>query len=201
VRVVLASLILKLGTLGLLHASLLLPNTVIALRVLGMGICPLLSRLQTDTKAIVAYRRVGHISTLCLSLWLQRITTTFRRVGLQTRHGLTSGLLFLLVGGRSHMLRTRTLYYGSTNNTTLFFLSTTFNAGGPVSLPFLVETYFLSGVARLGTLCMSIVLLNIVLTSYYNFYLITRRLKPLHTRANPTPLILIQAFNLSLALT
>lgn len=75
--IILASLILKLGRVGLLHMISFLSTSLIVVSVIGAVCCSLICCLYRDTKVIVAYRRINHISFFSISLWLLTQQSTF----------------------------------------------------------------------------------------------------------------------------
>lgn len=121
--VVLAAVLLKLGTYGLIRFWMPLtpPDAVIvpvlaALGVVGIVYGALACLAQSDLKRLVAYSSVGHMGFVVLAL------TTFTAGGVQAAvfasvaHGLITGLLFFLVGaikdryGSTDLERLRALY-------------------------------------------------------------------------------------------
>jgi NADH-quinone oxidoreductase subunit M len=104
--VLLAGVLLKLGTYGLLRFNLgLFPNATIdfipvlaALAVIGIIYGAVVATVQPDLKKLVAYSSVSHLGFIVLG------TFALTSAGLQggviqnVNHGLTTGALFLLVG-------------------------------------------------------------------------------------------------------
>lgn len=106
VSTLLAGVLLKLGTYGLLRFGLgLLPDTwqAIAPYLAGWAVVSVIygcltAITQTDMKKMVAYSSVGHMGYILLALSaatpLSLLGATFQMVS----HGLISALLFILVG-------------------------------------------------------------------------------------------------------
>ena len=104
--VILAAVLLKMGTYGLIRFNLeLFPQASMYfapfigwLAVIGIVYGALLSMVQTDIKRLVAYSSVSHLGFVVLGIF--SMTT----IGLQgaiiqmINHGLSTGMLFLLVG-------------------------------------------------------------------------------------------------------
>ena len=104
--VILAGVMLKLGTYGLLRFGLdLFPKaaqfwapTMLTLAVIGMTYGAVVATLQKDLKRLVAYSSVAHLGFIVLGIF------AFTSQGLQggvlqmVNHGLSTGALFLLVG-------------------------------------------------------------------------------------------------------
>ncbi|MGB3201746.1 MAG: NADH-quinone oxidoreductase subunit M [Nodosilinea sp.] len=106
VSVLLAGVLLKLGTYGIVRFGLgLLPDAWMALApwmatwaVVSVLYGSLAAIAQTDMKKMVAYSSIGHMGYVLLaaaaSTPLSIVATVFQMIS----HGLISGLLFLLVG-------------------------------------------------------------------------------------------------------
>src|SRR5215213_3548496 len=104
--VILAGVLLKMGTYGLLRFNLaLFPNTarrfaplMITLAVIGIIYGALVAMVQPDVKRLVAYSSVSHMGFVVLGLF------SFTELGMQgalyqmLNHGVSTGALFLFVG-------------------------------------------------------------------------------------------------------
>ena len=141
--IVLASIILKLGSFGLFRLRILSSSFLFVLRVVGVLVRPLVALVQRDLKSLVAYRRVAHMAILRFSLWCVSLRSFFARWVIQVRHGFVSALLFYLVGGIFHKRGSRLLYFRKDSNFYLFFVCCVFNSGGPISLSFWEKFPFL----------------------------------------------------------
>ena len=106
--VILAGVLLKMGTYGLLRINLgLFPSTsrmrevatgMIVLAVIGIIYGALVAMVQPDVKRLVAYSSVSHMGFVVLGLF------SFTELGMQgalyqmLNHGVSTGALFLFVG-------------------------------------------------------------------------------------------------------
>jgi NADH-quinone oxidoreductase subunit M len=104
--VILAAILLKMGTYGFLRFNLpLFPHAaqqaapyIAALAVVGILYGAMVSFAQTDVKKLVAYSSVSHLGFVMLGIF------SLTRLGIQgailqmVNHGLSTGALFLLVG-------------------------------------------------------------------------------------------------------
>jgi len=104
--VILAGVLLKMGTYGLLRFNLgLFPNAarewawlIIILAVIGIIYGALVAMVQPDVKRLVAYSSVSHMGFVVLGLF------SFTELGMQgalyqmLNHGVSTGALFLFVG-------------------------------------------------------------------------------------------------------
>src|SRR5947208_16580614 len=104
--VILAGVLLKMGTYGLLRVNFgLFPNAsrqfapiMITLAVIGIIYGALVAMVQPDVKRLVAYSSVSHMGFVVLGLF------SFTEQGMQgalyqrLNHGVSTGALFLFVG-------------------------------------------------------------------------------------------------------
>ena len=113
--VILAGVLLKLGTYGLLRFGLyLFPDAanffapaLVTLGVVGIIYGAVVATMQKDLKRLVAYSSVAHLGFIVLGTFA--ITTQGLQGGLlqNINHGLSTGALFLLVGMISDRRHTR----------------------------------------------------------------------------------------------
>ncbi len=104
--VVLAGILLKMGTYGLLRFSIpLFPDAALrlapwlaALAVVGIIYGALVALVQRDVKKLVAYSSVSHLGFVVLGLFSLTVTGAVGGVYQMLGHGLSTGALFLLVG-------------------------------------------------------------------------------------------------------
>ena len=106
--VVLASVLLKMGTYGFLRFSLpLLPNaarnpsvvTIVAvLSIIGIVYGALASLMQKDWKKLVAYSSVSHLGFCTLGIIAMNPAGIAGSILQQINHGISTGMLFLIVG-------------------------------------------------------------------------------------------------------
>ena len=111
--VILAALLLKMGTYGLIRFSLtLFPDAFVVttpyiatLAVVGIIYGALLTLAQKDMKKLVAYSSVSHLGFIVLGTFALTQTAMQGSVIQMINHGLSTGALFLIVGmlyGRRH---------------------------------------------------------------------------------------------------
>jgi NADH-quinone oxidoreductase subunit M len=104
--VVLAAILLKLGTYGLLRFWLpvadpswrLLVPLVAALGVVGIVYGALACLVQTDLKRLIAYSSVGHMGFVVLAVATYTVSGVQAAVFASVAHGVITGLLFFLAG-------------------------------------------------------------------------------------------------------
>ena len=106
--VILASIMLKLGTYGFIRLAMpLFPaaamspgvrNTIIALSVIGVIYGSLVALVQPDFKKLVAYSSVAHLGMVMLGLFALTRESVQGAMMVMIGHGLSTGALFLLIG-------------------------------------------------------------------------------------------------------
>ncbi len=104
--VILASILLKMGTYGLIRFNLeLFPNTSIeyasiisSLAVIGIIYGALVAMMQTDFKKLIAYTSVSHLGFVVLGIFSMTLNGVQGAIIQMINHGLSTGLLFLCVG-------------------------------------------------------------------------------------------------------
>jgi len=119
--VILAGVLLKMGTYGLVRFCLpLFPQSSVQfaplisiLAVIGIIYGALVAMVQTDIKKLVAYSSVSHLGFVVLGIFAFTTEALQGAVIQMVNHGLSTGALFLLVGiiyERTH--RRDIAYYG-----------------------------------------------------------------------------------------
>ncbi|MEI9975471.1 MAG: NADH-quinone oxidoreductase subunit M [Ignavibacteriota bacterium] len=106
--VVLASVLLKMGTYGFLRFSIpLLPDAarnprviliVSLLSIIGIVYGALASLMQKDWKKLVAYSSVSHLGFCTLGIFALNPAGIAGSILQQINHGISTGMLFLIVG-------------------------------------------------------------------------------------------------------
>ncbi len=104
--VILAGVLLKLGTYGFCrislpmfpHATMTLAPFVACLAIAGIIYTALAAWVQTDVKKLVAYSSVSHLGFCILGLFSLKITRVNGAVIYMINHGLSTGALFLIIG-------------------------------------------------------------------------------------------------------
>lgn len=104
--VILAGVLLKMGTYGFLRFALpLFPDaahaavpTIMALSVIGIIYGALVAMVQPDLKKLVAYSSVSHLGFVMLGMFAFNTQGVAGSVYQMLNHGISTGALFLLVG-------------------------------------------------------------------------------------------------------
>jgi NADH-quinone oxidoreductase subunit M len=104
--VILAGVLLKLGTYGFLRFAMpLFPDALaiatplfLALAVVGIVYGAAVAMVQPDLKKLVAYSSVSHLGFVVLGLFAANVVGIQGAIYQMLNHGLSTGALFLLVG-------------------------------------------------------------------------------------------------------
>ena len=157
--VILAGVLLKMGTYGLLRFCLpFFPNAaqngafiIGLLAVIGIIYGALVARVQEDAKSLVAYSSVSHLGFVVLGLFAFTAEAMQGAVIQMINHGLSTGALFLLLGMLYERRHTRQMedYGGLATSvpvlTTFMVISVLASAGMPGLNGFVGEFMILLG--------------------------------------------------------
>ncbi len=157
--VILAGVLLKMGTYGFLRFNLpLFPEASIAfvpmlslLAVVGIVYGALVAMVQTDIKKLVAYSSVSHLGFVMLGIFSMTEEGIQGAILQMVNHGLSTGALFLLVGMMYDRTHTRIISeYGGYARivpvySTLFLIITFSSIGLPGLNGFVGEFLILLG--------------------------------------------------------
>jgi NADH-quinone oxidoreductase subunit M len=157
--VILAGVLLKMGTYGLLRFCLpFFPNVAqsyaglfAVIAVIGIVYGALVARVQADAKSLVAYSSISHLGFVVLGLFAFTTEALQGAVIQMINHGLSTGALFLLVGMLYERRHTRLMedYGGLATSvpvlTTFMVISVLASAGLPGLNGFVGEFLILLG--------------------------------------------------------
>ena len=115
--VILAGVLLKMGTYGLLRfafplfpqAALLFAPYIAMLAVIGIVYGALVAMVQPDMKKLVAYSSVSHLGFVVLGICALNVNGVQGAVYQMLAHGISTGGLFLIVGMLSDRRHTRAI--------------------------------------------------------------------------------------------
>lgn len=113
--VILAGVLLKMGTYGLIRynldlfpqASLHYADAIATLAVIGIIYGALLAMVQKDIKRLVAYSSVSHLGFVVLGIFSMTTEGLQGAIVQMVNHGLSTGMLFLCVGSLYERRHTR----------------------------------------------------------------------------------------------
>lgn len=182
-RILLAGLLLKLGTGGFLRViksfSFIHSNLWFLISFIGMILGAFACIFQRDSKSLAAYSSITHMGFLLICLLFLSIEGKISRLILILAHGYTSTLIFYFIGELYHTTGSRIVYYlNSLFNISLLvgiFFSLTFlsNAGVPPSLRFFSEFISISFGLGLINYIVYILFVYFFFAFYYSIYFIT----------------------------
>jgi NADH-quinone oxidoreductase subunit M len=106
--VILAGVLLKMGTYGFLRFALpffpevalhpTVQSIIVALALIGIMYGGLVAMVQPDLKKLVAYSSVSHLGFVMLGIWALTLQSVQGALLVMINHGLSTGALFFLVG-------------------------------------------------------------------------------------------------------
>jgi len=158
VSILLSGILLKMGSYGLIRATGMLPDGVLALQDLLIGLAlismvygGLLAWRQSDLKAMIAYSSVSHMGVVLAGIAALNVAGLTGAVMQMVAHGLVAGALFLLIGLLYERTHTRNIddYSSLVRVMPRFAVLTTLAFVAAVSLPgtvgFIAELHALIG--------------------------------------------------------
>ena len=186
--VILAGILLKLGTYGFLRfsipmfpaASLYFTPLVYTMSIIGIVYASLTTLRQIDLKKIIAYSSVAHMGFVTIGLFSLNAQGIEGALLLMLSHGLVASGLFLCVGALYDRTHTRLIHYygGFVHVMPLFsFIFLVFTMGN-LSLPgtssFVGEFIILLGTFQTNTFIATIAASGMVLGGAYSIWLYNR---------------------------
>ena len=185
-RMLLAGLLLKLGTAGFLRIlgriNFIHNNVWMIISFLGMILAAFCCVFQSDSKSLAAYSSVTHIRFLLLSLIFISISGKIRSLMLILAHGYTSTLIFYLIGEFYHTSGSRIIYFMNSFFSSriimgiLFTLTFLSNSGVPPRLSFLSEFIVISNSLLYLKFIFFMIFVYFLVSFYYSLFLITSSL-------------------------
>jgi NADH-quinone oxidoreductase subunit M len=188
--VVLASVLLKMGTYGFLRFSLpLLPEasadrTIVqilaALSLVAIIYGALVSLMQPDWKKLVAYSSVSHLGFCTLGIFALNPNGVAGSVIQQVNHGISTGMLFLIIGMIYERRHTREIAeYGGLAHVmpkyaTVFAIAMLSSAGLPLLNGFVGEFTILQGAFEASRVWAAFAVTGVILGAAYLLWLYQR---------------------------
>lgn len=186
--VILAGILLKLGTYGFLRfsiplfpfASLYFTPLVYTLSVIAIIYTSLTTLRQIDLKKIIAYSSVAHMNFVTLGLFSLNAQGIEGSILLMISHGLVSPALFLCVGILYDRHKTRLLrYYSGCGRTmplfaVLFVFFTMANISLPGTSSFIGEFLVFVGAYQTNTFITVLAATGIILGAAYGLWVCNR---------------------------
>ncbi|PYU92427.1 MAG: NADH-quinone oxidoreductase subunit M [Acidobacteria bacterium] len=188
--VILAGVLLKMGTYGFVRFSLpMLPwatmhflKPMLILSLIGIIYGALVAMMQKDMKSLVAYSSVSHLGFVMLGVFAATPVALQGAVLQMVNHGISTGALFLIVGVIYERRHSRLITeYGGLSQVmpvyaTVFLIMTLSSIGMPGLNGFIGELFILQGTFAAPGLWMyaAVAVLGIVLGAAYMLWLYQR---------------------------
>jgi len=186
--VILAGILLKLGTYGFIRFSLpLFPQAsffftplVYSVAVVGIIYTSFTAIRQTDFKRIIAYTSIAHMNLVILGIF------SFNNVGIEgailqsLSHGFVASALFLIIGVVYDRYRTRIVqYYGGLASVMpiyifIFLFFTMANISFPGTSSFVGEFLILAGSFKVNTSVTFLGATGVIIGGAYSLWLFNR---------------------------
>lgn len=189
--VILAGVLLKMGTYGLMRFAIpLLPNAAASmatplcvLSVIGIILGALVAWRQTDMKKLIAYSSVSHLGFVTLGIFSMTELSWNGAYVQMINHGITTGALFLMVGFIYDQKHTRDMdaYGGYAKKLPLFTLIFVVMALSSIALPgtngFVGEFMILLGSFNseiISEIWVVLAALGVILSAVYMLHLVQK---------------------------
>ena len=196
--VILAGILLKLGTYGFLRfsiplfpeASLYFTPLIYTMSIIGIIYASLTTLRQIDLKKIIAYSSVAHMGFVTIGLFSLNVQGIEGALLLMLSHGFVASALFLCIGTLYDRTHTRLIqYYGGLVHVMplfsfFFFVFTMGNLSLPGTSSFIGEFLILVGTFQTNTWIATLAATGMILGGAYSIWLYNRvvfgSLKPLY---------------------
>ena len=186
--VILAGVLLKMGTYGLLRfafplfpaAAAYLAPYLAGLAVIGIVYGALVAMVQPDMKKLVAYSSVSHLGFVVLGIAAMNLQGLQGAVYQMLNHGVSTGALFLIVGMLSERRHTRLIAeYGGLKAVTprlvgVFLIITLSSIGLPGLNGFVGEFLILLGAFRWDPRFAAVAASGVILSAVYMLWMFQR---------------------------
>ena len=186
--VILAGVLLKMGTYGLIRFAFpLFPEAaaffapyIAVLAVIGIVYGALVAMVQPDMKKLVAYSSVSHLGFVVLGICAMNANGIQGAVYQMVAHGISTGGLFLIVGMLSDRRHTRLISeYGGLKGviprlTAVFLIITLSSIGLPSLNGFIGEFLVLLGAFRWEPRYAVVAASGVILSAVYMLWMVQR---------------------------
>jgi len=186
--VILAGVLLKMGTYGLLRFAFpLFPDAAVyvapylaLLAVIGIVYGALVAMVQPDMKKLVAYSSVSHLGFVVLGLATMNMQGMQGAVYQMLNHGVSTGALFLIVGMLSDRRHTRLISeFGGLKRVAprlvaVFLIITLSSIGLPGLNGFIGEFLILLGAFRWNPWFAAVAASGVILSAVYMLWMFQR---------------------------
>nr|YP_010584116.1 NADH dehydrogenase subunit 4 [Aphidius colemani]UZT28761.1 NADH dehydrogenase subunit 4 [Aphidius colemani] len=181
---ILAGIMLKLGSYGIFRLMLIFPKLFIKfniifiiISIIGSIYSSLICLIQSDMKIIVAYSSVVHMSVLMASMMTMTQMSFYSSIMMMIAHGLCSSGMFCLVNMNYERTHSRSLMINKgmlmmmPSMTLWWFLLSTSNFSAPPSLNLFSEVMLLNSLILWNKMIMPILFIVLLISTSYSIYL------------------------------
>nr|BDI12964.1 NADH dehydrogenase subunit 4 [Abarenicola claparedi oceanica] len=183
---VLAGILLKLGSYGLLristpfmHMNLYLLPMISSVAMWGATLTAMICLRQPDLKSLIAYSSVGHMGLLTAGTMSSNSWGWEGALSMSVAHGLCSSALFALANMTYETTQTRSLFL--TKGMMSMFPAMTFwwfilsatNMAAPPTINLLSEIYLLTSILSISSTMILPIAMSSFLAAAYSLYLFT----------------------------
>ena len=186
--VILAAVLLKMGTYGFIRFSLpLFPDATVwmvtpmaVLAVIAIIYTAMVAYAQEDIKQVIAYSSVSHMGVIILGIFALNVEGIGGSIFLMISHGIVSGALFMLVGVIYDRKHTKNMSeFGGLASVmpmyaTIFGIMLMASVGLPLTIGFVGEFLSLLGFFAVSPIMAAIAGLTIILGAVYMLVLYKR---------------------------
>ncbi len=186
--VILAGVLLKMGTYGMLrfclplfpHASREFAPLISVVAIIGIIYGSLVAMVQPDLKKLVAYSSVAHLGFVVLGIFAFNMSGIEGAIYQMCNHGVSTGALFILVGMLYDRRHTRLISeFGGLGTalpvfSTFFMIVTLSSLGLPIMNGFVGEFLIILGAFRKRAVFGALAAVGVVLAAVYLLWMFQR---------------------------
>nr|ALQ78798.1 NADH dehydrogenase subunit 4 [Glycera capitata] len=183
---ILAAVLLKLGSYGLIRMSYmfffmnkLVAPLFISISMWGAFMTSMICLRQTDMKSLIAYSSVGHMAILISGLMTNTLWGWAGATAMMIAHGLVSSAMFSIANMSYETTHSRSMFLtkGMMNiipsMSIMWFILTTMNMAGPPSINLMSEIMLISSILYMSLYTIIPISLASFLAAAYSLYLFT----------------------------
>nr|UFK29089.1 NADH dehydrogenase subunit 4 [Geomys breviceps] len=182
---VLAAILLKLGSYGMMRMSLFItPNSekmimpFVLLSLWGMLMTSSVCLRQTDLKSLIAYSSVSHMALVILAIMIQTPWSYMGATAMMVSHGLTSSALFCLANTNYERVHSRTMLLTRGLQSILplmamwWFMISLTNMALPPTINLIGELFIIAASFKWASTTILLTGLNMLITAAYTLYML-----------------------------